>query len=51
VAEDVDKTSVRESVLSGLKSMKKYLQKILDCPSICSAFLVVYERKFFLLHN
>ena len=26
-AEGVDKSSVRESVLSGLKSMKKYLQK------------------------
>jgi len=27
LAEGVDKSSVRESVLSGLKSMKKYLQK------------------------
>ena len=26
-AEGVDKSSVRESVLGGLKSMKKYLQK------------------------
>ena len=52
-AEGVDKSAVRRSVLSGIAQTdeKIFEKKSVIAVSICSIFLVVYERKFFLLHN